>query len=226
MKKKISFVIPALNEEKAIGSTIDTIPQKELRKNGYDIEILVIDGGSRDKTVEIAKSKGVRVISSPKGYGRQLKFGMNKATGDIIITGDSDTTYPFEDSLKFVDILEKENLDFLNTNRFALLEKGSMSFLHFVGNYILTILTRVMFNLKIKDSQSGMWIFRKDILLKLRLTDNDMAFSEEIKIEAFRKTKAKEIGIRYKKRMGESKLNFKHAFRNTWFLIKKRFLLK
>ena len=78
--------------------------------------------------------------------------------------------------------------------------------------------------MKIKDSQSGMWIFRREILRELELKSDGMPFSEEIKIEAWRRGFAfREIPIKYRKRMGEVKLNtWKDGLRNLLFIIKKR----
>ena len=223
-QKMISIVMPALNEELSIGKTIDEIPVIELQKRNYNVEILVIDGYSRDKTVEIAKSKGAKVILSKRGYGRQYKIGFKQAKGDIIVTGDSDLTYPFRDVPKFIECLETNNLDFITTNRFAKLKKGSMTISHRFGNMILTIVTNILFGVNIRDSQSGMWIFKREILNKLRLRSNGMPLSQEIKIDAFRKVKSKELPIVYRDRVGEVKLNtIKDGFRNMSHLFLKLF---
>ncbi|RLF67317.1 MAG: glycosyltransferase family 2 protein [Thermoplasmata archaeon] len=222
-RKKVSIVIPALNEEEGIEKTIRSIPKEKLISMGYDVEVIVVDGGSKDRTREIASSLGAKVIiESRKGYGRAYKTGFKEASGDIIVTGDADGTYPFELIPELIRILEEEKLDFINTNRFEKMEKGSMSLLHKIGNKILTWTLRILFKIKIEDSQSGMWVFRKELLKKLNLTGDGMEFSEEIKIEAFMKGYAKEIGIPYKKRTGEKKLNsFRDGFRNLVFLFKK-----
>ena len=227
-RKLISIVIPALNEEEGIKRTIESIPIENLNKMGYDVEIIVVDGGSKDKTREIAESLGAKVIIEPrKGYGRAYKTGFEHARGDIIVTGDADGTYPFELIPQFVKMLEEKNLDFINTNRFKGLEKGSMSFMHIIGNKILTLAVRVLFGVKIEDSQSGMWIFKRDLLKKLDIRGDGMEFSEEIKIEAFKKGKAIEVGIPYRKRIGEKKLkSFRDGLRNLVYLIKKRFFMR
>ena len=101
--KKITVVIPALNEEQAIGSVIKEIPINELKKMGYEVEIMVIDNGSKDKTRYIANSHRAKVIVQPiKGYGNAYKAGFANATGDIIATGDADLTYPFNDLPKII----------------------------------------------------------------------------------------------------------------------------
>jgi len=80
--KKITVVIPALNEEQAIGSVIKEIPINELKKMGYEVEIMVIDNGSKDKTRYIANSHRAKVIVQPiKGYGNAYKAGFANATG-------------------------------------------------------------------------------------------------------------------------------------------------
>ncbi|MEJ2740150.1 MAG: glycosyltransferase family 2 protein, partial [Dehalococcoidia bacterium] len=119
-KKKISVVIPALNEETAIEQTIKGVPESELNKMGYDVEILIVDNGSTDRTAEISINAGARVIYEPRrGYGRAYRTGFEHATGDIIATADADLTYPVEDIPQFVKILNDEELDFITTNRLA-----------------------------------------------------------------------------------------------------------
>jgi len=220
----LTILMPALNEEKSIGQTIKNIPLAKLKETGYDAEILIVDGGSTDKTVEIAKNLGARVIQSEKGYGRQYRLGFKEARGDIIVTADSDNSYPMEEIPELVEILKRQNLDFISTNRFAGLSKGSMRPLNYLGNKVLTFATNFLFSLNLKDSQSGMWIFKKDILDKINLTSNGMPLSQEIKIEAFKKLQAREVDSSYKKRIGEVKLRmFKDGWENLKHLIKKRF---
>jgi glycosyltransferase involved in cell wall biosynthesis len=221
---KVSVVIPTLNEEEGIGATIDDIPVASMKKAGYDVEILVIDGNSKDKTREIAESRGAKVIvEKRKGYGRAYKTGFKNASGDIIVTGDADCTYPFRDIEVFVKMVDEKNVDFITTNRFAGLEKGSMKFSHHIGNFGLNMAVAMLFLIPLKDSQSGMWIFRRSALDKLVLTSDGMPLSEEIKIEAFRKLKAIEVPITYKRRVGEVKLwLLKDGVKNLLFIAKKR----
>ncbi|MCK5177523.1 MAG: hypothetical protein KAQ92_07385 [Candidatus Aenigmarchaeota archaeon] len=122
--------------------------------------------------------------------------------------------------------LEKENLDFITTNRFASMENGAMSGRNKLGNAVLTKTMNALFSIKIKDSQSGMWIFRKKILEKLNITSDGMSFSQEIKIEAFSNgLKTKEVPIHYKVRVGAVSLcAWKDGFSNLEFLIKKKIL--
>jgi hypothetical protein len=222
----VSLVIPALNEEAGIGAVLDEVPREALAKVGWDVEVLVIDGESTDRTREIAKAKGARVIVEPrKGYGRAYKTGFRMAKGDVIATADADLTYPVSDLPELLALLDEAQLDFLTTDRLAQLDDGAMRSKHKLGNWVLSTAARVLFLRRIRDSQSGMWVFRRPALAKLTLTSDGMPFSEEIKIEAFRhpELKCREVPIRYRARVGEVKLqSWADGVDNLVFLLRKR----
>ena len=223
--KKLTIVIPALNEEQGIEKTVRAIPRAEINRIGYQCQVLVVDNGSEDATVELAAGAGAEVVSEPnRGYGTALKKGFAAADGDIIVTADADATYPLEDIPRLVQILDSENIDFITTNRFALMPKEAMSKRNRVGNAILSWTMRLLFGLKIEDSQSGMWVFRKAILQRLRLTSNT-PLSQEIKIEAchFARCPWKEVPIQYRPRSGKAKLGgWKVGTGNLIHLVSKR----
>src|SRR3989344_5813693 len=150
--KTLTIVIPALNEEKGIGPVLKEIPIVKLNEIGYQVEVLVIDNDSSDGTVKIAREHGAKVIIQPiRGYGN--------AHGDVIATGDADCTYPFSILPEALKMIEEEDIDFINTNRLSALKPEIMSWSHRVGNKVLTIICKVLFNWPFVDSQSGMWIF-------------------------------------------------------------------
>ena len=204
---KVTLVIPTINEEHGIGPTLDVVDRAAFKAKGWDLDILVIDGNSKDRTKAEAEQRGARVIIEPrKGYGRAYKRGFAEATGDILVTGDADATYPFERAHEFVQVLLDGGLDFVNCDRYASLEKGAMSAKHRFGNWVLSSTARVLFGLRLRDSQSGMWIIRRTALPTLdveRMADG-MAFSQEIKIEAIRRLdgRFKEIPAGLRPRIG------------------------
>ena len=201
--KKITIIIPTLNEAKNIGKLLDAIPKRLLNQMGYSVECLVVDGGSTDGTTDIAAKKGARVlIVRKRGYGLAYMVGFLHATGDIIVTLDADMTYPPESIPLLVRILERYDYDFVSTNRLKKFETHAFSQAKLLGNKLINILTFLLYRLRIGDTQSGMWCFRKNILKTLRLMTLGMEFSTEIKLEAFRRTKAVEIPIFYRRRMG------------------------
>lgn len=227
--KKITVVIPALNEEEAIGAVIKQVPVEKLKKMGYKTEILVVDNGSTDKTAHIARKHGVKVIFQPiRGYGNAYKAGFDGATGDIIVTGDADMTYPFDAMPQFIAKIDKNKIDFLNTDRLSKLNPEAMTSSHVFGNWLLTMTTKILFRWPFRDSQSGMWIFRREIWQYLDVQSDGMPFSQELKIEAYAKGfKCAEIPIEYRVRTGEVKLStISDGVGNIKQLFKKRFSMR
>jgi glycosyltransferase involved in cell wall biosynthesis len=218
----VSIIIPTLNEQNGIKLTIKSIPTSLIKsKLGYEVEILVVDGGSMDSTREIATKLGARVIvEKHKGYGRACKSGFAAARGEILVTVDADNTYPAEYIADYIEVLDEKNLDFITVNRFSGMEKGAMSLTRRVGNKILTLATRTLYSVDINDSQSGMWIMRKKFISRVRLNSDDMSMSEEIKIIAFRFFNALEVDGKYHARTGAAKLKvIQDGWKNLKFLF-------
>jgi hypothetical protein len=96
---------------------------------------------------------------------------------------------------------------------------------HHFGNLMLSLAMSILYFRWVRDSQSGMWVFRRSILRDMQLEADGMAFSEEIKIEALKNPRVRfgEISIMYTSRIGEKKLNpWRDGLQNLLFLIKKR----
>lgn len=216
----VSVVIPCYNEEDGIQVTLADMP---------DVvdEVIVVDNNCTDRTAEVAAAMGAKVVCEPKpGYGAAYKAGFRAATGDIIVTMDGDATYPRAFIPVLLDVMIDEDLDFISCDRTGHKAEEANSFLRVLGNFVLNLAVFGLFFVWLKDSQSGMWVFRRSILPQLELTSDGMSLSEELKIEAFgnKKLKARELPIYYKERVGESKLNlWRDGFTNLVFLFKKRF---
>ena len=205
--RTISVVIPAYNEQENIPQTIAAIPTDRLREAGFRVEVLVVDNGSTDHTGQVARAHGARVIVQPvRGYGNAYKAGFANCAGDVIATGDADLTYPFHILPEALGRLDADGLDFITTDRLGALDRNAMTTSHVWGNHALSFVTRTLFAVPFRDSQSGMWIFRRHVLRKLQLRSGGMAFSQELKVEAYRQGfRCAEMPIEYYPRGGETK---------------------
>jgi dolichol-phosphate hexosyltransferase len=218
--RQITVVIPCLNEEEGIARVLSRIPR-------FVDEIIVVDNNSTDRTAEVARELGARVLHEKvRGYGRAYKTGLLQAQGDIIVTLDGDHSYPPDAISYLLEAFLHSGVRFLSASRFPLKNKNAMSFKHWMGNKVQTLAMSFLFFRWVQDSQSGMWVFERSSLEEMRLVSDGMAFSEEIKIEAITRKGIgfKEIYIDYSSRMGEIKLQpWKDGLRNMYFLICKRF---
>jgi len=225
--RRLSFVIPTLNEEEGIVLTLSELPLKELEDMGFLCEVIVIDGESTDETRENAERFGAQVVIEPRrGYGRAYKTGFGVAKGDILVAFDGDFSYPPSVVPMLVGVMATDDVDFVTTDRFSLMENDAMGLLHRFGNWVLSFLVRLLFRVGLRDSQSGMWVIRKDVLGRITPESNGMAFSEEIKIKAFRLCKSIEIPVHYRKRVGNSKVKaITDGLMNLLYLFKLRFCI-
>jgi glycosyltransferase involved in cell wall biosynthesis len=220
---EVSIVIPTMNEEGSIGAVID---EARTALAVRDIEIIVVDTNSRDRTREIATSKGARVVSEPRrGYGRAYKTGFAAARGTYIGTLDADLTYPADRFPDLLRLLDEGRADFVAGDRFACMSAEAMTGMHRLGNMMLNVAFRFLYRFPMQDSQSGMWAFRRDLLPHLRIVHDGMAFSEEIKAEVLgHGYRYVEVPIDYRLRVGEKKIrSLNDAFQNFAWLYRKRF---
>ncbi len=165
------------------------------------------------------------VSEKRQGYGATIRRGFQVAKSDIFVVLDGDGQYPAEKIEEIVDYLIKNGLDFISCSRFPLQDKKSLPFVRCLGNKLFNIATNILFGLKIRDSQSGMWVFKKSVLNKIKLESDDMPLSEEIKIRVSKNKELRfeEYPIPYYERIGESKLfPLKHGIINLLYLLKLR----
>jgi len=218
--QSITVIIPCLNEEQGIEKVLRATP-------GFVDEVIVVDNNSTDRTSEVAASLGAKVIREEvRGYGRAYKRGFSAATSDLIVTLDGDQSYPVDALSYLLEAFLHLGVDFLNMSRFPARDPRAMSFKNKLGNWILSLWMSILFFRWVRDSQSGMWVFRRSILKDLLLRSDGMEFSEELTTEAVRNPSIRfgEIPIQYSSRLGETKLNaWRDGFQNLAFLTRKRF---
>lgn len=226
---KVSFVIPALNEEGIVGKTIKSIPTDEIKEAGYEVEIIVINNNSTDNTEQEAREAGATVfLETNRGYGNAYKRGFKEATGDIFIMGDADGTYPFEQSLNFINFIVEDGCEFVIGSRFkGSIEEGAMPALHqYIGNPMLTKMLNILFHADYSDTHCGMRAFTREAYEKMNLTAPGMEYAIEMVIEAAEKNlNTKEVPISYRRRGGgEAKLSsFNDGWRHIKYMLTRKF---
>lgn len=211
----LSIVIPAYNEENGIAEIANRVlkVRPELVKVGiHEMELLVVDDGSRDRTAEVAAGiPGVTLVRHPKnkGYGAALKTGFSKACGELVGFLDADGTYPPEYFPKLCQSALNGS-DLVIGSRMAG-EDSKMPVTRRVGNFFFANLLTILGRQKVTDSASGMRVFKREILeriyplpdgLNLTPVMSTRALHEGIKIE--------EVAIPYSERVGRSKLSVIH----------------
>ncbi len=181
---KISVYIPCRNESDNLHLLRSQIPR-------FVDESIVVSNKSTDTTIEVAKRLNFRTIvddrvsSSNIGYGYAHMTGMAQAMGDIIISIDGDGQHPVNNLPKILDYFIDNKLDFLSCNRFPPYKKAYRSTIQWIGIKTLNIMALILFQIRIKDILSGMWVINKSTKASLSLNSGDWNLSPEIKLKAF-----------------------------------------
>jgi glycosyltransferase involved in cell wall biosynthesis len=206
LPSKISVLIPTKDEQGSIRAVIDD-SRKALE--GIDHEIVVVDASSDDTPLEAARA-GAKVVKQigAGGVGEALIQGFYWCRGEYIVFFDGDGTYVPAEIHKVIEPLLNDEADLVNGNRFFNMETGAMPFGNKLGNFMLTWLGNMLFHTSIKDSQSGMKAFRRDLLMRVTLWERGFPFCSELLAEASKLgMRITEVGITYKRRVGKTKLN-------------------
>ncbi len=210
MNPIIDVIIPAFNEENAVGNVVRDIPKDLVR------EIIVCNNGSTDRTTEMAAQAGATVVMQPlKGYGNACLKGMeyiaNKPKAeqpDIVVFIDADySDYP-EEMRDLIKPILQNNMDLVIGSR-ALgdLEKGAMTPQQIFGNWLATNLIRLFYNYHFTDLGPFRAI-KYDKLLAIEMKDKTYGWTVEMQVKAAKMgLKACEIPVKYRVRIGFSKVS-------------------
>lgn len=184
MEIDYTFILPCLNEEKALEHCIKEI-QKCIKDKNLNAEILVSDNNSTDNSVKIAKENGARVvICKEKGYGAALLNGTKHAYGKYCIMGDSDGSYDFYNIDNFLNSLNN-GYDLVIGNRFkGGIEKGAMPLSHKIGVKFLSGFANLFFHTPIKDYHCGLRAYKTQSINNLNLSHPGMEYASEMIIIA------------------------------------------
>jgi glycosyltransferase involved in cell wall biosynthesis len=209
----LSIVIPAYNEEAGIAQIIERVLpiRAGLRGVGVDdLELIVVDDGSHDRTAEIAgRYPEVRLLRHTvnQGYGAALKTGFGRAQGDLLGFLDADGTYPPEHFPDLCQIAISEKADLVIGSRMAGAD-SEMPLVRRVGNFIFAHLVSLLGNHRVSDSASGMRVIRREALSRLYPLPDGLNFTPVMSTRALHEAiRWREVPIPYKERLGRSKLN-------------------
>ena len=168
IKKKLSVIVPVYNEEKTIITTLRRI--EETKDDRIEYEIIVINDGSKDNTLELLKSNNnlyQHLIDGKQNFGKgyAVKKGLELSTGDYVIFQDGDLEYDPEDFSKFIDVIQKFQADIVIGSRFNY-NKYTRSFniLNKLGNYVLTFFFNILYNATFTDIYCCYLCFKKQLL--------------------------------------------------------------
>ena len=211
----LSVVIPAYNEENGIAEIVNRVlkVRLDLTRVGIDeLELLVVDDGSRDRTAEVAACiDGVTLVRHPKnkGYGAALKTGFSKARGELIGFLDADGTYPPEYFPKLCESALNGS-DLVIGSRMAG-EDSQMPFTRRIGNFFFASLLSILGRQKVTDSASGMRVFKREILEQIYPLPDGLNLTPVMSTRALHEGIAiEEVPIPYSERVGRSKLSVIH----------------
>jgi len=224
--KKLTILIPCYNEEKGIGSVIDNIPFSTLLKLGIFTEVLVVDNNSKDRTANIALSRGARVVYERKqGKGYALRTGFRSVSDDtdFVIMLDGDNTYKSSEILRMVEPLNSGFCDVVIGSRLGgNMKSGSMTPFNKIGNWFFTFLVRYFYHGNVTDVCTGYYAWKREVVQELVLHLNSTGYSIEMEMV----TKMAKLGysiysvpITYDNRAGQSALSpFRDGIRiiRTW----------
>jgi glycosyltransferase involved in cell wall biosynthesis len=225
---KLSIIMPVYNER----DTLEEIVQQVL-DTGLVHELVVVDDGSTDGSREVMQQweghDTVRVVFQDENYGKgsAVRTGFKVATGDIFLVQDADLEYDPRDYKDLIRPIEENRADVVYGSRFMGKPARKMYFWHRLGNFMLTMLTNVLYNLDLSDMETCYKAFRADVVQDIPLHAKRFEFEPEITAKvAKRGYRLVEVGVSYYGREFDQgkKITGWDAIPAFWTLIKYRFV--
>lgn len=231
----VSVLIPVYNEQATLEQVVRRVAQLDVGK-----EILIVDDGSQDRSVEIAErlaaefSSGrtiVRSLPQPKnlGKGAAVRAGITASEGDIVLIQDADLEYDPADLPALLEPLITGHADVVYGSRFAGGQpQRAHLYAHYVGNKFLTTLTRALFNTTLSDMEVGYKAFRGELVRSLHLVSNDFRIEPELTARVLRRShdiRLYEVPISYFGRSFDEgkKITWRDGYKALSALLKFRF---
>lgn len=188
--KKISVVVPAYNEEKNIEKTVRDL-LNNLGRMSYDFELIVVCDGCKDHTAREArrnKSRKLKVMSYQKNHGKgyALKYGVQHATGEVVTFIDAGGDFHPSHIDRFVKLLEAFDADIVIGSKRHPMSKIDYPFTRRVNSILYHMLLRLLFNIQVRDTQTGLKVAKRTVLKKVmpRMVVKQYAYDVELLVIA------------------------------------------
>ncbi len=232
----LSIIIPAYNEERALQEIVRRAKAAPIF--GLEKEIIIVDNGSRDSTLEIAKraeneSTNIRVFSFDinRGKGGAVKHGFTKASGDILIIQDADLEYDpsdYETVIKPILDGKTEAVNGVRMGRGFRRDIGTITaVLGYIGNEVITLFTNILYGNNADEYEGCYKAFTKKLVDSVEVKTNDFDFDNELICKILKRgIKPIDVPIHYYARdySEGKKINWRHGFKILWTIIKYRFV--
>jgi glycosyltransferase involved in cell wall biosynthesis len=225
---KISVIIPIFNEK----DTLEEIISRVLA-TGIPDELVLIDDGSTDGTVDIVKKfEGkdgfkVRILMKNQGKGAAVRSGLDIATGDVFLIQDADLEYDPRDYPALLKPIEEGLADVVYGSRFLGGSRRVAMFWHMVANKLLTLFTNMLYNTILTDMETGYKVFKREVVKDMPLHAKRFEFEPEFTAKILKRNyRIFEVPITFNPRDYEEgkKIGLPDAFEAIWALIKYRFV--
>lgn len=221
----VSAIVPALNEEDTLGEVIDRLLALPI-----DIQVVVVDDGSSDRTPEILRGYGdkITVLTHPKpgGKGNAIRKALTAATGKVVIIQDADLEYSPEEIPMLVEPILKGECAVVYGSRFHHGFPAGMALPNKIVNKLLAWSVAILFWQPLSDEATCYKAFRRDVLESMHLVCHRFEFCPEATAKAIRLgNRIKEIPIKYVPRSKEAgkKIRWTDAPEAFWTLLRHRF---
>ena len=227
----ISIVVPCFNESKTLETIITRVLVADV--SGLEREVIIVDDGSQDDSVNIAKAlaerhPNVRVLEHTvnQGKGAALRTGFQAATGEIILVQDADLEYSPSDYPRLLAPMLDDRADVVYGSRFRSgSEMRVLFFWHNVGNSLLTLFSNMMTNLNLTDMETCYKVFRREVIQAVTIQEDRFGFEVEITAKIARlpvRPRIYEVGISYSGRTYSEgkKITWKDGIRAVWCILR------
>lgn len=221
---KFSIIIPVYNEKKTIKEIVDRV-----QKHDYDKEIIIVDDGSQDGTVELLKEikeSNIKINYHDKnrGKGAAIRTALKNVSGDVVIIQDADLEYDPQEYPKLLKPIMDGKADVVYGSRFMGGSPHRVSyFWHYIGNKILTAMSNMFTNLNLTDMETGYKVFKKEILSQINLKEKRFGIEPEMTAKIAKlDCRIYEVGIPYSGRTYKEgkKINWKDGIWAIWCILK------